>query len=471
MKKVVLFSPPPNFISSNHDCEVAESHPCLCLMYIAKVLEKNNFEAIVVDSSLDSQKNPSLGKSPQALLLSLVKKVEKTRPDFLGVTTISYNMPFVAEFTKLFKARNQDIPLILGGVNPTLLPDETLSLFPHIDYLVRGEGEYTFLELIQKLEKNKSVNDVKGLSFWKDGKIVHTSNRPFIENLDNLPFIDFENYLEIPKNIKFDLLTSRGCDKGCSFCSITPTQGGRFRFFSIDYLRKQIKHLLNLYGDKYKGNCTNLAFYDSYIFSDQARIRKMINMMKNDFPELHWFSYARADCLSRELCRELKKSGYELAEMGIESIIPDTLKFLNKTPDPKSYIQKTKKILRILEEEKIQTYLSFIIGAPNETKEDMLKMRDFVNEQKVKQNTCSIGIGILMVFPGTNMWYKYLNNQITLFRVPVDEGINPFGEKYSNLPWMTPGAFRVENKNMSNEDYAKITNDTYWECSKKFDLD
>lgn len=410
--------------------------------------------------------NEEFRKRPEKILEKLINIVEKTNPEILGVGSWTYSMPFVAEFTREFKARNPDIPIILGGSNATHVPTETLELLPHIDFCVRGEGEYTLLELCQTLSSGKNTfGNIKGISYRnKERKIVHTEDRPLIKNLDELPLLDLENFYKLPKTFRLAFNTSRGCNMNCTFCSIRSSQG-HLRYYSIPYVIKNINHLMNLYESHIVKN-TGIHFHDANLFFDLKRSQALLKLLRTNFHELMWSADTRIDSITEALATEIKKSNFVEISLGIESIIPETLIFFNKTNNPYKYISSISKVLTIFENKGIALCLNFIDGAPNETQKDMQKLKKFVIKCMQKPNVDRIAIGVLMVFPGTNLWYKYVNGDLRLFEVPGGSQ-EPFAEKYYNFVFMVPSHYKIRNCHMTNKKYLKLTEDIYEQCCKK----
>jgi radical SAM superfamily enzyme YgiQ (UPF0313 family) len=186
-------------------------------------------------------------------------------------------------------------------------------------------------------------------------------------------------------------------------------------------------------------------------------------MIKSNFPDLLWGAFTRIDIISKDQFSYYKKLNFSDTTIGIESIIPNTLIFLNKTPDPFIYIKRTVHALNILDDLEIPSFYNFIIGTPNETKEDMLKMEKFMQEIRLRPSTDSIGVGILMLYPGTKHWDMFKKGELKIFRAPG----NPtryFGGKYSHITWMTPEVYRVVNNYMSNQEYYELTKKIYENC-------
>jgi len=395
------------------------------------------------------------------ILINLIRITEKTNPEVLCVGSWSYNMPVVAEFTRLFKARNPDIPIILGGVNPTLIPDETMMALPYIDYIVRGEGEETIIELMDMLSKSKPLNGVKGVSFWKNGKIIHTRDRAFIKKLDDLPLMDYEDFLGFKEWNKLpmdfvQIMTSRGCVAKCSFCTVYQLWKAQ-RFYSPKYINKQIKHLLDLY--TYKTD--TVAFMDDNFVVNFDLLKKLINDFKTSFPDFIWqIVDMRVDAMSKDFFDYIKKTGCEFVGFGVESIHSQSLTFLNKTMNPEEYKKKIFEILNLAEKLEIRTLLSSILGTPEERKEDMIMQANFFIEVFNKYKQANFDVAPLVVHPATDLWYKYKRNELEVYKRPLHspkrfyEGM--FADKWDHLLCFVPNAYRILSTKMPKEEFEDL---------------
>lgn len=469
MKKVTLFWPPIpngplNFVI----------YPSMGMAYLDSVL-REKFEVQIVDANLlhptiEFYKWYNEGKYgeerargiEEGILKKMITITERTNPEILGVGSWTYNMPFIAEFTREFKARNPDIPLILGGINPTLIPDETLQTLPYVDYLVRGEGEYTFPELVQKITKKKSASKVKGVSFIKDKQIVHTENRPAIKNLDSLPFMDYDNFLGFDKWYKengldfIQVMTSRGCVANCSFCTVHQVWKSQ-RFYSDEYVLKQMSHMLDLYN--FKNDI--VAFMDDNFVASFEKTKRLIEKFKEKFPEYIWqIVDMRIDALSEGFLQYVRKKGCEFIGFGVESINASSLKFMNKTLNPEQYKRRVFNLLDTAEKLKIRTMLSSILGTPNETREEMLNQANFYVDIFNKHPHAGIDVEPLVVHPATPLWYKYKKGEMKIYKRPKGapkrfyEGL--FADKWDHLVEMVPNSYRIPNENMTKEEFESI---------------
>ena len=193
--------------------------PQLGMGYLAAVLEKNGYTVNVIDC--------------QALNISFdefKQELNKHKPDIVGITSITLTYKSALEIAKIAKEVHPNCITVLGGPHVTFWDENALQECPAVDIVVRQEGEYTLLELVQKLEAGKPLDDVIGTSCRKAGKIIKNPDRPLIENLDELPFparhlVDKYEYgytqgVKMAKGRLTSIITARGCVNNCNFCTI-----------------------------------------------------------------------------------------------------------------------------------------------------------------------------------------------------------------------------------------------------------
>ena len=180
--------------------------------------------------------------------------VESVKPDILATSALATcNTYTVLRTLEITKKVDPKITTVVGGQHFSSTAQESLEMYPEIDVVVRGEGEETFADLVQTLEKKKSLLKVKGISFKQDDKIVHTPNRPLIENLDDLPFPGYHFVKEHMKKYHFKMMVganagyalveaSRGCPHRCTFCSQWEFWGGTWRAKSPKRIADEIEY-------------------------------------------------------------------------------------------------------------------------------------------------------------------------------------------------------------------------------------
>ncbi|MFH1473790.1 MAG: radical SAM protein [Candidatus Aenigmatarchaeota archaeon] len=320
------------------------------------------------------------------------KKLSEFQPDVVGVstlTTVSKRAYEIAEFAKKqFNAKT-----IIGGIHASVLREKILkdSLF---DVVVVGEGEQTFLELLE----SKNMENIKGIIYRKDSKIIQTEKRELIKNIDMIPFpardlMDIEFYLSRKDQIQslnkrnINIITSRGCPYNCVFCSVNKVFGGVVRFHSPDYVKKEITELK-------KYNFEALFFTDDTFTINIPRLKEICGFIKkNNIP---FFCLGRANLVNREILQMLKESGCAEIGFGFESMSPKILKYLKKNTVT---VEQNRNAVRLCKEVGLNLQSYFMIGSPNETREDIQKTVDFIDEEKIIPT-----IFVTTPYPGTELW-------------------------------------------------------------------
>ncbi|MDD5133653.1 MAG: radical SAM protein [Candidatus Nanoarchaeia archaeon] len=292
----------------------------------------------------------------------------KENPDVVGITAFTLEINSALEYAKICKAINKEITTVIGGPHVSNVPEQVLCN-ENVDYVFVGEAELGFCKFLQS---RKDLSKIPGLGYKKNNRI-YLNNPIFIQDLDELPFPDYEllKFREYPKMYfmkKFPsgpILTSRGCPFSCTFCCAGKLSGKKFRFRSPENIIKEIKYLKYYYGIK------EFQIWDDNFSLDRNRALKFCNLLIQENINLPWWcpNGLRIETLDEELLRKMKQSGcYAMAvgiESGSEKIQKDMKKFLN--------LEKAKEIVKLAEKLGIRTQGFFIIGYPTETKEDILQ--------------------------------------------------------------------------------------------------
>jgi len=430
----------------------------LTIASLASVLKANNFEVTCVDGN-QIYNAKQWHSNPLYYFKKLLKIVEKTQPDVLGFGSWSVNMPIIVEFARKFKQRNPNTLTVLGGYNPTIFPKKTLFDFPFFDILILGEGEYTLLELMQKLKEKKDWTQIRGIAYRKDKSIIINEKRPSITELDKLPKIDYSNFKYLENKKTFYLITSRGCFYSCNYCS-EKSIWNKLNAHSNNYIIEQIKLLQKNFGD------VNIRFADDLFLFNQNKFKQLLRKFNQNNLNFKWSCFTRIDTLNNENISYLKTFGCNRLHVGLESIIPESLGFLNKSSNPLNYIKKIKVILRYLSNTNIKTRISTIIGSPNETKNDILDVKNFILNLSKIENFYPY-TGLLVPYIGTKIWNMYKDKKIELFKI-TDKTLwrfrpSFFSYKYDDNVELVPFAFAINNHNMDNEAYMQLIKDVYLE--------
>ena len=354
--------------------------------YLAAVLEKNGYNVNVIDC--------------QALRLTyreVENELRKRQPDMVGVTSTTLTYKSALNIFKVAKKALPNCLTVYGGCHATFWDEEALKECPQLDVIVRGEGEKSLLELVKKIEAGKSFHRVLGTTCRKDDKIVKNPDRPYIENLDDLPFpahhlFPIERFRKYGKLI-FPVMTSRGCVYWCDFCTAVRMFGRKYRMRNPKNVVDELEFLYKKYGeDQY-------TFYDDAFTVNQPRTAEICEEIKNRKLKIKWDCETRVDTVTKELLLKMREAGCIAIWFGVESGSQQVIDAMGKGFS----IKQTVRAFKWAKEAGLMTVASVILGFPGETSETAWETIKLVERIKPHE----IGIYIATPYPGTPM-YDYV---------------------------------------------------------------
>ncbi len=405
--KVLLINPPQTFYPGSE--QPAGNLP-IGLMYIAAVLQKAEVKVEILDAFMAGTFQKTGGALNVGMNSEQIKQeIEARKPDAVGISgPFTCQIENALKVSQLSKEVDPNILTVMGGPHVTLIPREFLKEAKNVDIAVIGEGEYTMLEIAQAVECKKQLGQVQGIAYRQSGEVVVNPSRPLIENLDELPYpaydlVDMEQYLS-PKKIGYrsfqdraiSMITSRGCPFNCCFCAVHLHMGQKFRAHSAEYVLDHIQYAV----DKFK--VRNIFFEDDNLTLDTKRFEAICDGIITRKIKIGWETPngVRADCLSLELLKKMKRSGANSIFVGVESGDQNVLdNIICKSLDLNRVVQFAKDAKQI----GLKTGAFYIIGFPGETKENMWRTVDFALELKRKYD---VGMHLFMATPsyGTNLY-------------------------------------------------------------------
>jgi radical SAM superfamily enzyme YgiQ (UPF0313 family) len=355
----------------------------LGLGYLAAVLEKNHYEVDVIDC-------PALMLSNEQFR----SEISKRQPNIVGITSATLTYKTALQMAKIVKETCPNCLTVLGGIHATFWDDKALQECPYLDVVVRREGENTMLELVQKLEAGKSFCDVLGITYRKDGKITRNPDRPYIENLDDIPFP--ARHLWPMERIRkyedmFYLMTSRGCVYWCEFCSTVRMHGRKYRMRSPKNVVDELELLHKTYG------ATKFTFLDDVFTLDKARTEEICREIKNRKLRIQWSCGTRVDMVTKELLLKMKDAGCNAVWFGVESGSQDVLDDMHKGISP----AQTMKVLTWVRELGLIPVPNVVLGFPGETKETVWNTVKFAEKVSPDYICC---YDVATPFPGTPLY-------------------------------------------------------------------
>jgi len=378
MVKVLLINPPQTFYRGS---DPPAGNLPLGLMYIAAVLDKAGYKVEILDAFMTDS---LFQKNGDTLIVGMPyekikEEIRRRKPDIVGIANpFTCQVEHAIKIGNIVKEVDPSILTVVGGPHVTVVPAEFLEEAKNIDIAVIGEGEHTILDIVKFFEGTKEIGDVQGIAYRKDGKIKQNSPRPFIKNLDELPFpayhlVDMEQYLS-PKKIEYrsfkdraiSMITSRGCPFNCNFCSVHLHMGKMFRAHSVNYVINHIEHVVNRYGVK------TIFFEDDNLTFDLKRFEAICDKILERGIRFNWETPngIRGDYLTFNLLKKMKKSGCQSVFFGIES--GDQF-VLDNIIDKSLNLKEVVKVAKMCKDIGLKTAAFYIIGFPGEKKENMLK--------------------------------------------------------------------------------------------------
>jgi len=368
--KIVLIQPP----SGTPSLKV----PPLGLGYITAVLKRNHIEAKIVDLSVEN------------IDLSTYLSLEK--PEIIGISSIATNARRALEIARTSKSILPTSFVVMGGPYPSMIRDLLVTRHREVDAAVVGEAEFTFLELVKRLQDGKSLDAVEGLIFREDNRIKSNQMSNPIYPLDRIPYPAREELkMHLYGENAGTIFTSRGCPQQCIFCS-RPVFGRKWRGHSPEYVLKEIEHLIKHY------KIFTLSILDDNFTVDLARAESILDgiIAKKWKLNIYFWNGMRVDHMAKDLLLKLKKAGCTAINFGVESVDPDVIEFIRKGVS----LDQIEQAIKLTRERGIIANIFLMLGNPGDTAEAADKIKTFVEKVHVD------GVHLSMATPllGTKFW-------------------------------------------------------------------
>ncbi len=304
--------------------------------------------------------------------------------DLVGISAITSTAPQSYRLADQVRANGNLVAI--GGTHVTFLPEEGLQ---HADFVVKGEGEVAFQELVEAIERGEGFEKIQNLSFvGPDGRAVHNSERPKIPNLDVNPIPDYHLISGWKPGGVVSVATSRGCPFSCTFCSVPGMYGHAFRTHSIDRVLEELAlHKGNLY----------TFFADDIFTANKKRVKELLTRMITSGLTPTWGAQVRTETVDDpELLQLMKDSHCFNVYVGFESINPRTLKLFQKKQD----LAKIERAIERFHANGIKIHGMFVVGSD----EDDLETLDATVRFARKHEIDSVQFMILTPIPGSSDW-------------------------------------------------------------------
>ncbi|MCX8151202.1 MAG: cobalamin-dependent protein [Candidatus Bathyarchaeota archaeon] len=371
----------------------AHSHPPfipLGIAYLGAVAEQAGHQVTVIDCQAE--------KLTSATFKSRISQIHS---DVIGLTSTTLLYNSAKELITIAKQIYPNAITLMGGSHVTFWDQNALRECPELDVVVRREGETTFVELLQKIQHKKPLNDVLGITYrGSDGAIIRNEDRPYIHDLDSLPFpayhlLPLEAFHRMGKII-FPLTTSRGCVQWCDFCSTVRMFGRAYRTRSPKRVVDEMEFLHNKYGE------SQFTFYDDAFTVNRDHVLKLCQEIKARKLNVNWDCETRVDMVDQELLTVMRDAGCITVWFGVESGSEKILGKMNK----KIKLEETRQAFKTAQKVGLMTIASAVIGFPGETEETAWETINFINSL----DPDDIGFYVATPYPGTPMYEEVVKN-------------------------------------------------------------
>jgi len=403
MEKILIVRPPS--LTFNRKRYVRDFDVPFMLKYLESViLSQNKYKVKFIDCIVDSLE--------WGILEEITKKF---LPDILILHTLVHDRNCVFEYVNKMKKGNKNIIIIAIGPDATACPERYIFESSPFDFSIAGECESSLLELLGSLRQrqHKKINGVYSISH-KDNSIIEN------ENLDSLPFpvyskSDLQKYhLSYPvriykKVIWGHILSSRGCQHKCMFCSqiVRQTYGKKIRLRGAESVIQEIRYLLNL-------GANMISFCDDNFTCSYGHVTSICKAIINNKLSVKWSAQARVDELDDKLLKLMEEAGCIHIRFGLESGSEKILKILRKTNNANLWLTQAKKVFDECRKLGIDTVALFILGTPLETEEDIKKTAQFA----IDLNPDFLQLHYFIPYPGSVF---YLENKIEMDKIVYKE--------------------------------------------------
>ncbi len=398
--------------------------PPIGLYYVGAILKENHYDCEILNWQ-------HVDRTPEFIRETLAEKA----PDVIGFSVLHANRWGAIEIARISKEVDPSITIVFGGVGPTFLWEHFLTHFREIDYCVLGEGEVTFLKLIQSIENRDSdaIETIPGIALRKGGAVTKTKDPVAIRDLDRLP--------NPANHFRYQHVTStRGCPGNCTFCGSPRLWGRKVRFHSPGYFVDQLERL-------YEKGVGFFYFSDDTFMLKKDRVIEICRKILERGLRISWAAISHVNFVDEEVLSWMRMAGCTQISYGVESGSEKIRDLLNKNIRTDSI----KKAFSLTTRYGILSRAYFIYGCPGENWDTIQETIDLIHEIK----PLSIIFYILDIFPGTALYSDYVKRSgatddiwlrqiedIMYFETDPDlteESILAFGKKlrtefYNSLP-------------------------------------
>ncbi|MBL7197587.1 MAG: radical SAM protein [Candidatus Omnitrophica bacterium] len=401
-KKILLINPKPG-IDWQYCKDDPVVGPPLGLLLVGSSLKYAGYDVRMIDGAIEKE------------YLATINNELTQKPLWVGLSVMTPQVQSAVLISDLIKKRDKAIPIVWGGVHPTLYSKQTLS-DDCVDILVVGQGERAAIEISTSMINKNLLYSVKGIGFKKDRKAYFTENRGFETDLDSLPVLDYdllkvEKYInrlftEWNKNKVRTLMvyTGVGCPYKCRFCINSIIYHSHYAFKSAEKILNEIEYLIK------KHDVTHIDFRDENFFTNKQRIMDLIEGIEKRKLKFTWEANCRANYfdntyITDALLQRIEASGCVRIGIGAESGVDRMLQVIRKDITVEDILRSAKMSKKV----KIIFGYSFMMGIPGEYNKEMLATAKFIlRMKKINKKNYFIGPQIFRPYPGSQLYNECL---------------------------------------------------------------
>jgi len=365
--------------------------PSLGLAYLGAMSEQEGYDVRIIECCI-------------GLDWKVIEAESKAfHPDVVG---ISATTPSFDNAIKTVQVLRKTIPksiFVIGGSQPTAMPELT-SIHDLFDFIVIGEGELTFIELLKHINGNgKIIDEIEGLAYKQGGKLHFTPPRKMITNLDSIPFParhllpPLKSYHPTPASFRklplAHIMTSRGCPSKCNFCDRS-IFGESYRARSVQNVILEIEEVVSKYGAK------EIRFFDDTFTINRKRLEGICTELKKFRPRIIWTCLTKVNCVDLDMLKMMKESGCWQVLFGLESGDDKILKTLGK----KNTVKQNIKAVKWARKAGLKVRADFLVGSPFETLNSLNKTLKLAKELDIDY----AHFNKFVPFPGTYFYQQLI---------------------------------------------------------------
>lgn len=333
-------------------------------------------------------------------------KLSAFHPDLIAISCRSLEFRYVIELLRSLEGRYKKVPIVIGGVHATVVPDEVLAI-SQVDAIVRGEGEYPLLELVTNLEKGEHIGGIPNVWTKKKGQVIKNDVRPLLDDLDVLPFPDFDLFddrhfvqgISIQSRLVDKRVgaveASRGCPYSCSYCVNAFLQGltrGKSKYHREKSVRRAVDEIA-YYVERFR--LEYIYFIDETFLFQPHRLREFAGVYKQRVG-LPFSFMTHPQTVTEEKIQIIAEAGADMALVGIECGDEGFRRSVLHRPVTDLDIRQA---FRIIKKYGIPTYSFNVIGFPGENRG--LIQRTINLNREVRPDY--VQVTICYPFPGTEL--------------------------------------------------------------------